>query len=42
MPGYYPHRKGKIERAFLTVDQMLLCTLPGYTGGPRRLNGAQR
>ncbi|MFC4122493.1 Mu transposase C-terminal domain-containing protein [Nonomuraea zeae] len=24
----------------LTVDQMLLCTLPGYTEGPRRLNGA--
>ncbi|HEX4815376.1 MAG TPA: transposase family protein [Nonomuraea sp.] len=40
LPGYHPHRKGKIERAFLTVDQTLLCTLPGYTGGPRRLNGA--
>ena len=40
MPGYHPHLKGKIERAFLTVDQMLLSSLPGYTGGPRRLNGA--
>jgi putative transposase len=39
MPGYQPNKKGKIERAFLTVDQMLLCTLPGYTGGARAANG---
>ena len=32
MPGYQPNKKGKIERAFLTVDQMLLRMLPGYTG----------
>ncbi|MEV0404194.1 Mu transposase C-terminal domain-containing protein [Actinoallomurus sp. NPDC050550] len=39
LPGYSPNQKGKIERAFLTVDEMLLCTLPGYTGGPREVNG---
>lgn len=40
MPGYQPNKKGKIERAFLTVDQMLLCTLPGYTEAARTANGA--
>jgi putative transposase len=40
MPGYQPNKKGKIERAFLSVDQMLLCTLPGYTGGARAADGA--
>lgn len=40
MPGYHPHLKGKIERVFESVDQMLLSQLPGYTGGPRRLNGS--
>lgn len=40
MPGYQPNKKGKIERAFLTVDQMLLCTLPGYTEAARAANGA--
>ena len=40
LPGYQPNKKGKIERAFLSVDQLLLCTLPGYTGGARQVNGA--
>ena len=40
MPGHQPNKKGKIERAFLSVDQMLLCTLPGYTEAARAANGA--
>ncbi|MFC4005943.1 Mu transposase C-terminal domain-containing protein [Nonomuraea purpurea] len=39
MPGYQPNKKGKIERAFLTVEQMLLCTLPGHTGAAREASG---
>lgn len=40
MPPYQPHKKGKIERAFLTLEQLWLCTLPCFTGGPRQVNGA--
>jgi putative transposase len=39
LPGYQPNKKGKIERAFLTMEQMLLCTLPGYTGAAREVDG---
>ncbi|MEU6206097.1 Mu transposase C-terminal domain-containing protein [Micromonospora musae] len=39
LPGYHPHLKGKIERAFRTIDQMLLTALPGFTGGPRKIDG---
>jgi putative transposase len=39
LPGYHPHLKGKIERVFRTVEQMLLTALPGFTGGPRRIDG---
>lgn len=35
LPGYTPHRKGKVERLNRTLDQTLLSSLPGYTGGPR-------
>jgi putative transposase len=28
---YYPQGKGKIERFFLTMNQLFLCELPGYT-----------
>jgi putative transposase len=28
---YYPQGKGKIERFFETMNQLLLCELPGYT-----------
>jgi len=31
LPGYNPHHKGKIERLHLTIEQTLLCGLPGYT-----------
>jgi putative transposase len=44
LPGFTPHRKGKVERIHRTIDQTLLCTLPGFTEGPRdaagRLYGA--
>jgi putative transposase len=39
LPGYTPHRKGKVERIHLTVEQTLLCGLPGYTNGPRDAAG---
>jgi hypothetical protein len=34
-PAYMLNRKGKVERANLTVDQEFLCRLPFYTEGPR-------
>ena len=34
-----PHRKGKVERVHRTIDQTLLCGLPGFTGGPRDASG---
>jgi putative transposase len=39
LPGYTPHRKGKVERIHRTIDQTLLCTLPGFTEGPRDAAG---
>lgn len=39
LPGYMPHRKGKVERLHLTIEQTLLCGLPGYTKGPRDAAG---
>lgn len=39
LPEFSPHRKGKVERIHLTIDQTLLCTLPGYTEGPRDASG---
>lgn len=39
LPAFTPHRKGKVERLNLTIDQTLLCTLPGYTRGPRTAAG---
>lgn len=39
LPGYTPHRKGKIERLHQTIEQTLLCGLPGYTKGPRDAAG---
>ncbi|OLT24756.1 hypothetical protein BJF83_23830 [Nocardiopsis sp. CNR-923] len=39
LPGYTPHRKGKVERLNRTIDQTLLSGLPGYTGGPRDAAG---
>jgi len=39
LPRRQPHRKGKVERVNLTVDQTLLCGLPGYTEGPRDAAG---
>lgn len=38
-PEYHPNGKGKIERGNRTVDQMLLTMLPGFTEGPRDLDG---
>jgi len=38
-PAYHPNGKGKIERVNRTVDQMLLMMLPGFTEGPRDLDG---
>src|SRR5258708_2171890 len=39
-PGQSTGRsKGKIERVNRTVDQMLLMMLPGFTEGPRDLDG---
>src|SRR5260370_595224 len=31
--------KGKVERIHRTIDQTLLCGLPGFTGGPRDAAG---
>lgn len=39
LPAYTPHRKGKVERFHRTIEQMLLTTLPGFTGGPRDVAG---
>lgn len=39
LPEFTPHRKGKVERIHLTIDQTLLCTMPGYTDGPRDAAG---
>ncbi|OOC52444.1 MULTISPECIES: Mu transposase C-terminal domain-containing protein [Nocardiopsis] len=39
LPAYTPHRKGKVERFHRTLEQMLLTTLPGFTGGPRDAAG---
>jgi putative transposase len=39
LPGHTPHRKGKIERLHRTIEQTLLCGLPGYTDGPRDVAG---
>jgi putative transposase len=39
LPGYTPHRKGKVERIHRTIEQTLLCGLPGYTDGPRDAAG---
>lgn len=39
LPGHTPHRKGKIERIHRTIEQTLLCGLPGYTDGPRNAAG---
>jgi putative transposase len=39
LPGFCPHRKGKVERIHRTIDQTLLCGLPGFTGGPRDAAG---
>ncbi|MEV6348373.1 Mu transposase C-terminal domain-containing protein [Actinoplanes sp. NPDC051851] len=38
-PAYHANGKGKIERANRTVDQILLSMLPGFTEGPRDLDG---
>ena len=39
LPGYTPNRKGKVERFHETIQQTLLCGLPGYTKGPRDAAG---
>src|SRR5204863_1684368 len=39
LPAYQANGKGKIERVNRTVDQILLMMLPGFTEGPRELNG---
>jgi putative transposase len=39
LPRYLANGKGKIERVNRTVDQILLSMLPGFTEGPRELNG---
>jgi len=39
LPGYQPHRKGKVEKIHQTIEQTLLCGLPGYTDGPRDAAG---
>jgi len=39
LPAFSPHRKGKVERVHRTIDQTLLCGLPGFTGGPRDASG---
>lgn len=39
LPPYTPHRKGKVERLNLTIEQTLLSQLPGFTGGPRDASG---
>ncbi|NEB59736.1 DDE-type integrase/transposase/recombinase [Streptomyces sp. SID8111] len=39
LPAFQPHRKGKVERLNLTIEQMLISQLPGFTGGPRDASG---
>lgn len=39
LPAFTPHRKGKVERLNLTMEQALLSQLPGFTGGPRDAAG---
>ncbi len=39
LPAFQPHRKGKIERVHRSIEQTLLCGLPGFTGGPRDASG---
>ncbi|MFC3494837.1 Mu transposase C-terminal domain-containing protein [Glycomyces rhizosphaerae] len=39
LPGYTPHRKGKVERIHRTIEQTFLIGLPGFTGGPRDAAG---
>lgn len=39
-PPYYPNRKGKIERWFLTLDRGCLRILPGHMDGVGRTLGA--
>ncbi|MFB7467077.1 transposase family protein [Streptomyces sp. NPDC056224] len=39
LPAFQPHRKGKVERLNLTIEQMLISQLPGFTGGPRDAGG---
>ncbi|MFC8898523.1 Mu transposase C-terminal domain-containing protein [Streptomyces cinereoruber] len=39
LPAFTPHRKGKVERLNLTIEQMLISQLPGFTGGPRDAAG---
>ncbi|GGV45261.1 hypothetical protein GCM10010293_53150 [Streptomyces griseoflavus] len=39
LPPFQPHRKGKVERLNLTIEQMLISQLPGFTGGPRDASG---
>ncbi|WP_236246927.1 Mu transposase C-terminal domain-containing protein [Streptomyces sp. CC210A] len=34
LPAFTPHRKGKVEGLNLTIEQMLISQLPGFTGGP--------
>jgi putative transposase len=39
LPPRHPFRKGKVERIHRTIDQTLLCGLPGFTEGPRDAAG---
>jgi putative transposase len=39
LPAFHAHRKGKIERIHQTIEQTLLCGLPGFTKGPRDAGG---
>ncbi|GGO57811.1 hypothetical protein GCM10012286_75490 [Streptomyces lasiicapitis] len=39
LPAFQPHRKGKVERVNLTIEQTLISHLPGFTGGPRDAAG---
>ncbi|MET9694940.1 Mu transposase C-terminal domain-containing protein [Streptomyces sp. NPDC006514] len=39
LPAFTPHRKGKVERVNLTIEQTLVSLMPGFTGGPRDASG---
>ena len=39
LPGFTPHRKGKVERIHQTIEQTLLTGLPRFTKGPRDAAG---